>query len=73
MKTNQKKHLQIQMKQKKIEIDPKIKNFVLNTIRYYLETQDEKKFQKDKKYIEKLLNINIDSINDLENVLKDVL
>lgn len=28
---------------KKISIDPKIKNFVINTIRYYLETQDEKK------------------------------
>lgn len=56
---------------KKISIDPKIKNFVINTIRYYLETQDEKKFQQDKKYIEKLLNINIDSIDDLAEIIKD--
>jgi HPt (histidine-containing phosphotransfer) domain-containing protein len=55
---------------KNIKIDPKIKNLVINTIRYYLETQDEKKFQKDKKYIEKLLNTKIDSINDLENIVK---
>ncbi|GAX87283.1 conserved hypothetical protein [Lebetimonas natsushimae] len=55
---------------KNIEIDPKIKHLVINTIRYYLETQDEKKFQQDKKYIEKLLNTRIDNINDLEGILK---
>jgi HPt (histidine-containing phosphotransfer) domain-containing protein len=55
----------------KIEIDPKIKKFVINTIRYYLETQDEKKFQQDKKYIEKLLNTQINSLHDLEEILKE--
>jgi HPt (histidine-containing phosphotransfer) domain-containing protein len=56
---------------KNIEIDPKIKNIVLNTIRVYLETQDEQKFQKDKKFIEKLLNTKIDSLNDLQYILKE--
>lgn len=56
---------------KEISIDPKIKNFVINTIRYYLETQDEKKFQQDKKHIEKLLNVKIDSLNELEKILKE--
>jgi HPt (histidine-containing phosphotransfer) domain-containing protein len=56
---------------KEIIIEPKIKNFVINTIRYYLETQDEKKFHQDKKHIEKLLNIKIDSLNELEKILKE--
>jgi len=56
---------------KKVEINPKIKKFVLNTIRHYLETQDEQKFQKDKKNIEKLLNTKIDTINDLQQILKE--
>jgi HPt (histidine-containing phosphotransfer) domain-containing protein len=64
--------LQTEKKQKnKITIDPKIKSFVFNTIRYYLETQDEKKFQKDKQYLEKLLNTKINSLNDLEEIIKE--
>jgi len=54
-----------------IKIDPKIKNIVLNTIQRYLETQDEQKFQKDKKFLEKLLNKNINSLQDLEYLWKD--
>ena len=53
------------------EIDPKIKAIVLNTIKQYLETQDEQRFQKDKGFIEKLLNRKIDSLKDLEYLWKD--
>ena len=54
-----------------IEIDPKIKNIVLNTIKQYLETQDEQKFQKDKAFLERLLNREISSLKDLEYLWKD--
>jgi len=54
-----------------IKIDPRIKNMVLNTIQRYLETQNEKQFQKDKKFLEKLLNRKINSIKDLKSLWKD--
>jgi HPt (histidine-containing phosphotransfer) domain-containing protein len=51
-----------------ITIDPKIKNFVMNTIRYYLEKQDEKRFERDKEYLERLLHIKINSLEDLKDL-----
>ncbi len=60
----------IQTIDKKMKIPKEIKNLILNTIQDYLDTQNEKKFQKDKKYIEKLLNVKINSIQDLEKILK---
>jgi len=62
---------EINISNENIKIDPKIKNLVLNTIQHYLETQDEQKFQKDKKFLEKLLNKNINSLQDLEYLWKD--
>ncbi|NPA87886.1 MAG: hypothetical protein GXO01_04190 [Epsilonproteobacteria bacterium] len=47
-----------------------IQQLIKRTLQEYLETQNEKKFKKDKKYIEKLLNTKIDSIEDLKNILK---
>lgn len=47
-----------------------IENIVLKTIQSYLNTQNEMQFQKDKKYIEKLLNTKIDTLDDLEKIIK---
>ncbi|WP_457563203.1 hypothetical protein [Caminibacter pacificus] len=55
---------------KKVNISPEIRNIIMKTVQEYLETQNEKKFKKDKKYIEKLLNKRIDSVEDLKNILK---
>ncbi|QCI28768.1 Hpt domain-containing protein [Caminibacter pacificus] len=54
----------------KVNISPEIREIIMKTVQDYLETQNEKKFKKDKKYIEKLLNQKIDSIDDLKNILK---
>jgi HPt (histidine-containing phosphotransfer) domain-containing protein len=54
-----------------INIPPEIKQLILQTIQNYLETQNEKKFKKDKKYIEKILHIKINSIEDLQQLIKD--
>jgi len=51
-------------------IPVEIKQLIKKTLQEYLETQNEKKFKKDKKYIEKLLNTKINSIEDLKNILK---
>jgi len=50
--------------------DKFIEDIVLQTIQTYLQTQNEAQFEKDKKYIEKLLNTKIDSIEDLQNIIK---
>ena len=55
---------------KKSPIPVEIQNLIKKTLQEYLETQNEKKFKKDKKYIEKLLNKKINSIEDLKNILK---
>ncbi len=47
-----------------------IENIVLKTIQTYLNTQNEVQFQKDKKYIEKLLDKKINSIDDLQEIIK---
>jgi len=51
-------------------IPVEIQQLIKKTLQEYLETQNEKKFKKDKKYIEKLLNKKINSIEDLKNILK---
>ena len=52
--------------------DKFIEDIILQTIRTYLQTQNEAQFEKDKKYIEKLLNTKIDSIKDLQKIIKGV-
>lgn len=53
-----------------VQADKFVENIILKTIQTYLNTQNEAQFQKDKKYIEKLLNTKIDSIEDLEKIVK---
>ena len=50
--------------------DRYIEDIVIKTIQTYLETQDEKRFEKDKVYIEKLLNTKINNIEELKNIIK---
>ena len=50
--------------------DKIIESIIIETIKNYLKTQNEAQFEKDKKYIEKLLNVKINSIEDLENIIK---
>jgi len=59
-------------KEEKPANEPKkyIQSIILKTIQSYLNTQNEAQFQKDKKYIEKILNTKIDSIEDLQNIIK---
>ncbi|WP_457561087.1 hypothetical protein [Caminibacter sp.] len=59
------------IEEKQLKIPKEIKNLILTTIQDYLETQNEKRFKKDKKYIEKLLNVKIDTIEDLQKILKE--
>ena len=56
---------------KQTEIPEGIKNLILLTIKEYLATQNEKKFKKDLKYIEKLLNTKINSLEDLQELVKE--
>ena len=56
---------------KKVKIPPEIKALILQTIQNYLNTQNEKQFKKDKKYIEKILNVKIDTIEDLQKIVKE--
>ena len=53
------------------EIPESIKNLILITIKDYLATQNEKKFKKDIKYIEKILNTKINSLEDLQKLVKE--
>lgn len=66
-KENNQNHTEAQIN---IQISEPIKNLIIQTIKNYLATQNEKKFKKDLKYIEKLLNIQINSIEELENLIK---
>ena len=59
-----------QSNQQKINIPEPIKNLIIQTIKEYLATQNEKKFKKDLKYIEKILNTKINSLEDLQNLVK---
>ena len=52
------------------QIDENIKKLIIETIDIYLETNNEKKFKKDLKYINKLLNTDINSLEDLQNIIK---
>ena len=54
----------------KKEIPGYLKDLILNTIKNYLSTQDEKRLKKDLKYIEKLLNVKINSIEELQQLVK---
>ena len=53
------------------EIPENIKNLILITIKDYLANQNEKKFKKDIKYIEKILNTKINSLEDLQKLVKE--
>jgi len=53
-----------------IKITPKIKNLIIKTIKNYTATQNRKKLKKDLQYIEKILGIKIDSIEELQNIIK---
>ena len=55
----------------KKDIPESIKNLILITIKDYLASQNEKKFKKDLKYIEKLLNTKINSLEDLQELVKE--
>ncbi len=57
--------------QENSEIPESMKSLILNTIKNYLATQNEKKFKKDIKYIEKILNIKINSLEDLQKLVKE--
>ena len=73
IKDNENEHSQNKITQdnkEHIKISEPIKNMILQTIKNYLSTQNEKKFKKDLKYIEKLLNTKIGSIEELENLCK---
>ena len=52
------------------EMPEYLKQLILDTIKDYLSIQDEKKLKKDLKYIEKLLNIKINSIEELQEIIK---
>ncbi|MEO1927870.1 MAG: hypothetical protein ABGX26_04200 [Nautiliaceae bacterium] len=62
--------------QEKDEITPIKNNFlekiIIQTIQTYLKTQDEERFKKDKKYIEKVLGQKIESIEDLQKFVKGI-
>jgi len=55
-----------------LKITPEIKNLIINTIKNYTATQNTKKLKKDLKYIEKILGIKIDSIEELQNIIKGI-
>jgi len=53
-----------------IEISPEIRNLINKTIQKYLETQNEKQLKKDLKYIKAILGIEINSFEELKNIIK---
>ena len=61
----------LSVKKPKNKIPKEIKQLILNTIEDYLTTQNEKKFKKDLKYIEKILNKKINSLEELEEIIKE--
>jgi hypothetical protein len=48
-----------------------MKELIVHVINEYLSTQNEKKFKKNLKYIEKMLNIKINSLKELQELVKD--
>ena len=54
------------------EIPAFVKELILDTVKNYVETQNEKKLKKDLKYIEKLLNVKINSIEELQDMIKAI-
>ena len=52
------------------QIPDYLKELILVTIKDYVSTQNEKKLKKDLKYIEKLLNKKINSIEELQDIIK---
>ena len=52
------------------QIPDYLKELILATIKDYVSTQNEKKLKKDLKYIEKLLNKKINSIEELQDIIK---
>ena len=48
-----------------------INDIIIKVIQAYLITQNEKDFQRDKKYIEKLLNMKLNSLEDLKQIIKE--
>ncbi len=54
----------------KPKIPKEIKQLILKTIDEYLSTQNEKKFKKDLQYIQKLLNVKVETIEDLQEIIK---
>jgi HPt (histidine-containing phosphotransfer) domain-containing protein len=55
----------------KPKVPKEIKQLILKTIDEYLSTQNEKKFKKDLEYIQRLLNVKVETIEDLQNIIKD--
>ena len=54
----------------KNEIPEFLKELILDTVKNYVATQNDKKLKKDLKYIEKLLNTKINSIEELQDLIK---
>jgi len=54
-----------------IDIDEYTKQLIKETIENYKITKNEKKLQKDLKYIKKILGVEVNSIEDLERLIKD--
>jgi len=52
------------------EIPEFLRELILESIKDYVATQNEKKLKKDLKYIEKLLNTKINSIEELQEIIK---
>jgi HPt (histidine-containing phosphotransfer) domain-containing protein len=61
-----------QTEEPKVEVPEYVKMLILQIINDYLENQNELQFQKDKKYIENILKVEINSIEDLQNLIKGI-
>jgi len=53
-----------------IQLSNEMKNLIAKTIQNYTATQNLKKFKKDLKYIEKILGIKIETLEELQNIIK---
>ena len=60
------------IKETNVKITPEIKKLIIKTIKNYTATQNHKKLKKDLQYIEKILGIKIDSIEELQNIIKGI-
>jgi len=68
--TNNEKNNETFNNSQNIQISEPIKNLIIQTIKNYLSTQNEKKLKKDLKYIEKILHTKINSFDDLQKLVK---